>query len=101
MAIETQPERAEPTGRGPEAAAGRPWWMRPGAHIGVIGAAAGYFLGHWIGDLVGGGFSRSALSDTNDVALVLGYAFGVIGWLAGLGVFNDLFLLMLGKPIPE
>jgi cytochrome c oxidase subunit I len=102
MAIETQPDRAEPTGRGPEAAAaGRPWWMRPGVHIGVIGAVAGYFLGHWLGNLIGSGFPRTALSDTNDVAIVLGYAFGVVGWLAGLGVFNDLFGLMLGKPLPE
>ena len=41
------------------------------------------------------------MSDTNDVAIVLGYAFGVIGWVAGLGVFNDLGRLMLGKPMPE
>src|SRR5271169_1718119 len=101
MAIETQPERAEPTGRGPEVVARRPWWLRPGAHTGVIGAVIGYFLGHWLGNFLGGDFSRSALSDTNDVAIVLGYAFGVIGWVAGLGVFNDLGRLMVGKPMPE
>ncbi len=101
MAIETRPERAEPTGRGPAAAAARPWWMRPGAHTGLIGAVIGYFFGHWLGNFLAGDYARSALSDTNDVAIVLGYAFGVIGWLAGLGVFNDLGLLMLGKPIPE
>ena len=99
MAIEVQPERAEPTGR-PEVAA-RPWWLRPGVHTGLIGAVAGYFLGHWLGNFLGGGFARSSLSDTNDVAIVLGYALGVVGWLAGLGVFNDLFLLMTGKPLPE
>ena len=48
-----------------------------------------------------GQYFRSTLADTNDVALVLGYAAGVVGWLAGLGVFNDLFLLMLGKPVRE
>ena len=103
MAIETQPERAEPTGRGPEpaGAAARPWWMRPGAHTGVIGAVIGYFLGHWLGNFLGGDYARSSLSDTNDVAIVLGYAFAVIGWLAGLGVFNDLGCLMLGRPLPE
>jgi cytochrome c oxidase subunit I len=102
MAIETQPERAEPVGRGPEVAgAGRPWWLRPGAHTGLVGAVAGYFLGHWLGNFLGGDYARSALSDTNDVAIVLGYAFGVIGWLAGLGVFNDLGRLMLGRPMPE
>jgi len=103
MAIQTQPERAEPTGRGPEpaGAAARPWWMRPGAHTGLVGAVIGYFLGHWLGNFLGGDFARSGLSDTNDVAIVLGYAFGVIGWLAGLGVFNDLGRLMVGKPMPE
>ena len=103
MAIQTQPERAEPTGRGPEpaGAAARPWWMRPGAHTGLVGAVIGYFLGHWLGNFLGGDYARSALADTNDVAIVLGYAFGVIGWVAGLGVFNDLGRLMLGKPMPE
>src|SRR5580704_3653100 len=103
MAIETQPDRAEPAGSGPEVGGPggvtRPWWLRPGAHFGVIGAAIGYLLGHLLGDFVGGGFSRSALSDTNDVAIVLGYAFAVIGWLAGLGVFNDPARLLLGKPL--
>jgi cytochrome c oxidase subunit I len=101
MAIETQPERAEPTGRGPEVAASRPWWLRPGAHTGVIGGVIGYFLGHWLGNFLGGDYARSALSDTNDVAIVLGYLFAVLGWLAGLGVFNDLFGLMLGRPLRE
>ena len=101
MAIETQPERAEPTGRGPEVEARRPWWLRPGAHTGVIGAVIGYFLGHWLGNFLGGDYARSSLSDANDVAIVLGYAFAVIGWVAGLGVFNDLFGLMLGRPLPE
>src|SRR6516225_1778350 len=103
MAIETQPERAEPTGRGPEiaGAARRPWWLRPGIHTGVVGAVVGYFLGHWLGNLLGGGFDRSTLADQNNVAIVLGYAFAVIGWLVGLGVFNDLFLMMAGRPARE
>ncbi len=102
MAIETQPERAEPTGRGPGVAgAGRPWWLRPGPHFGVIGAAIGYVLGHLLGNFLSSGYAQNALSDTNDVPIVLGYAFGVIGWLAGLGVFNDLGQLIIGKPLPE
>src|SRR5260370_26747802 len=101
MAIEIQPERAEPTGRGPEVAGARPWWLRPGAHTGVIGAVIGYLLGHLLGNFLGGGYARSSLADTNDVAIVLGYAVAVIGWLAGLGVFNGLFLTMTGKPLPH
>ena len=102
MAVEIQPQRAEPGGRGPEIVGARhPWWRRPGVPAGVIGAVAGYFLGHWLGNFLGGDYARSALADTNDVAIVLGYAAAVIGWLAGLGVFNDLFLAMLGKPFRE
>jgi len=102
MAIEIQPERAEPTGGGPDiVGAGLPWWRRFGVHTGLIGAVAGYFLGHWLGNFLGGGYDRSSLADTNDVAIVLGYAVAVIGWLVGLGVLNDLFLMMLGKPVRE
>ncbi len=102
MAIEIQPERAEPTGRGPEVpGAPRPWWLRPGPHIGVIGAAAGYILGHLLGNFLSSGYAQNTLSDTNNVPIVLGYAFAVIGWLAGVGVFNDLGKLMIGKPLPH
>jgi cytochrome c oxidase subunit I len=102
MAVEIQPERAEPTGRGPAVpGSSRPWWMRPGVHTGLIGAVIGYFLGHLLGNFLGGGYSRGALADENDVAIVLGYAVGTIGWLVGLGVFNDLFLMMLGRPLPD
>src|SRR6185437_12240106 len=32
-------------------------------------------------------------------AIILGYSFLVLGWLIGLGVFNDLIRMMLGKPL--
>src|SRR6266571_3109800 len=103
MAIETHPERAEPAGSGPEVGGPggvlRPWWLRPGVHIGVIGATAGYGLGHVRGNFQASQYARNGLSDTNDVPIVLGYAFGTIGWLAGLGVFNDLGRQILGKPL--
>jgi cytochrome c oxidase subunit 1 len=99
MAIETQPERAEPISHGP--GAGRSYWMRPGVHTGVIGAAAGYLLGHALGNFLSSGYAQNSLSDSNDVPIVLGYAFAVIGWLLGLGVFNDLFRMMTGKPLPD
>src|SRR5260370_34961200 len=92
MAIEIQPERAEPTGRGPEVAGARPWWLRPGAHTGVIGAVIGYLLGHLLGNFLAGGYARRSLADTNDVAIVLGYAFPVLGWWAALARFNHLFV---------
>src|SRR5487761_1139306 len=102
MAVETQPETAQPSGRGPAATGpGKPWWMRPGIHTGVIGAAAGYLLGHLLGNFLSSGYAQNSLSDSNDVPIVLGYALAVIGWLAGLGVFNDLFRLMQGKQLTE
>ena len=103
MAIETHPDLAEPAGSGPEIGGPggvmRPWWLRPGVHTGVIGGAAGYLLGHLLGNFLSSDYARNALSDTNDVPIVLGYTLAVIGWLAGLGVFNDLGRLVLGKPL--
>ena len=103
MAIETHQDLAEPAGSGPEVGGPggvmRPWWLRPGAHVGVIGAVVGYILGHLLGNFLSSAYQQNALSDSNDIPIVLGYALGTIGWLAGLGVFNDLGRQMLGKPL--
>ena len=101
MAIETQPgaDRMKPAGPGARGA--RPWWMRPAVHTGLIGAVIGYLFGHWLGNFLASGYSQVQLGDTNDLATVLAYSFGTIGWLAGLGVFNDLGRLMAGKPLPD
>ena len=101
MAIEIQPGagRMQPVAGGPESS--RPWWMRPAIHTGLIGAVIGYFLGHWLGNALSYDYAQNALSDTNDVPIVLGYVFGVVGWLAGLGIFNDLGRLMVGKPLRD
>src|SRR6266487_4615535 len=90
MAIEIQPGagRMQPVSGGPESA--RPWWMKPAVHTGIVGGVIGYFLGHWLGNARSYDYAQNALSDTNDVPIVLGYVFGVVGWLAGLGIFNDL-----------
>ncbi|WP_300610851.1 cbb3-type cytochrome c oxidase subunit I [Trebonia sp.] len=101
MAIETQPESAQaPGGHEPGGTAKRrSWWLRPAWHTAIIGAIIGYAFGHWLGNFIGAGYQQVASSDDNDFAIVLGYAFLVIGWLIGLGVFNDLIRQMLGKPI--
>src|SRR5690348_12620293 len=101
MAIEIQPGagRMQPVAGGPESS--RPWWMRPAIHTGLIGAVIGYFLGHWLGNALSYDYAQNALSDTNDVPIVLGYVLGTVGWLAGLGVFNDLGRMMLGKPLRD
>jgi len=102
MAVKTQPERAEPTGSGPSGPvpAGS-YWRRAGVHTGVVGAVAGYLLGHWLGNFLASGYAQNPLSDSNDVPIVLGYVLGTIGWLAGVGVFNDLGRMLVGKPLPD
>jgi cytochrome c oxidase subunit I len=106
MAIETQPEMAQGSGGGAAAAARapRPWWQRPAIHTALAGAVIGYLLGHLLGNFLTGAtgaanqYPNVALSDSEDWPIVLGYLLAVVGWLAGLGVFNDLFAQMLGRP---
>jgi cytochrome c oxidase subunit I len=101
MAIEIQPEKVkEPGGHEPGSPRpGRRWWMRPAVHTGIIGAVIGYLFGHWLGNQLTTGYQQTTTADTNDMAIVLGYVFGTLGWVAGLGVFNDLGRMMAGKPI--
>jgi cytochrome c oxidase subunit 1 len=102
MSIEIEPEKAQDAaGQGPAAPGpARPWWMRPAIHTALIGAVLGYVVGHWLGNFLSSSYARNALSDTNDFPIVLGYVFGTVGWLGGLGVFNDLLRQMLGRPVP-
>jgi cytochrome c oxidase subunit I len=101
MAIEAQPESAQaPGGREPGGTPKeRAWWLRPAWHTAIIGAAIGYIFGHWLGNFLASQYQQIGTSDDNDFAIVLGYAFLVLGWLIGLGVFNDLIRQMLGKPV--
>src|SRR5215469_14191187 len=105
MAIETQPDQAHGAGGGAPAHRGRrPWWQRPAIHTALIGAVVGYLLGHVLGNYLAGSgnslYPNIALSDSSDWPIVLGYLLGVVGWLAGLGVFNDVLRQMIGKPAP-
>jgi cytochrome c oxidase subunit I len=101
MAIEIQPESAQAPGGGEPGArpTARPWWLRPAWHTAIIGAVVGYLFGHYLGNLLTSGYQQTATSDDNDFAIVLGYLFLILGWLIGLGVFNDLVKQMLGRPI--
>jgi cytochrome c oxidase subunit I len=103
MAIETQPDQARGSGGGVSAATERPWWRRPAIHTAIIGAVIGYLVGSFLGSfLTGTGnglYPNVVLSDSKDWNIVLGYVFAIIGWVAGLGVFNDLIRQMLGRPV--
>jgi cytochrome c oxidase subunit I len=104
MSIETQPEMAQGSGGGAPASssAAKPWWMRPAIHTALVGAVIGYLIGHLLGNyLTGVGasqYQQLPLSDSSDWPIVLGYLLAIVGWLAGLGVFNDVFRQMLGRP---
>jgi cytochrome c oxidase subunit 1 len=105
MAIETQPERAQGSGGGVPGAAlrPRPWWRRAAIHTAVLGAVIGFLLGHLLGNFLAGAgnaqYPNIALSDSSDWPIVLGYLLAIVGWLAGLGVFNDTLRQMVGRPV--
>ena len=101
MAIDVKPERPQaPGGRGPDAPRpARAWWLRPAVHTAIVGAVLGYLLGHWLGNFIASGYSQVTNAGQNDYAIILGYVFGTIGWLAGLGIFNDLLRQMAGRPV--
>jgi cytochrome c oxidase subunit 1 len=102
MAIETEPG-TQHAGGGDAGASGRvrSWWTRPGAHTAVIGAIIGYEVGFRIGYSFSTGYQQLSLNDSNDTPVVLGFVCMALGWLAGLGVFNDLFRQMAGRPLRE
>jgi cytochrome c oxidase subunit I len=105
MAIETQPEQAHGAGGSqPGGPRRRPWWMRPAIHTAIVGAVIGYLLGHWLGNVLAASnlatqYPNIKLSESSDWPIVLGYALAIVGWLIGLGVFNDLFRQTIGRPV--
>src|SRR5271168_593351 len=65
----------------------------------VILGVGGYYLGWWIGHLIKSpSFAYESAADENDVALLLGYIFGVVGFLIGLGFANYPVSRLLGRP---
>jgi cytochrome c oxidase subunit 1 len=80
----------------------RPLWRRLiGFNLltAVILGVGGYYLGWWIGHLINGpSFEYESATDENDVALLLGYVGGVIGFLVGLGFANYPVSRLLGRP---
>jgi cytochrome c oxidase subunit 1 len=79
----------------------RPVWLGPHAGRALVGAVAGYALGHWIGNLLAAGYTHVQGSGQNDVAIVLGLSIGVVGWLAGAGMLDYPLAKMAGRePLP-
>jgi cytochrome c oxidase subunit 1 len=81
----------------------RPLWRRlVGFNLltAVLLGVAGYYLGWWIGHLFTDtkSYEYTLKTDENDVALLLGYLFGVIGFLVGMGFANYPVGRLLGRP---
>jgi cytochrome c oxidase subunit I len=81
---------------------GRPIWRRLlGFNLltAVILGVGGYYLGWFIGHQIDGkSFEFQTATDENDVALLLAYLFGVVGFLIGLGFANYPVSRLLGRP---
>jgi len=77
------PERPSDVGR-PE----KPWYAGPNLLTGILGAAIGYLVGHWLGNAIASGYQQYQGSGQNDYAIVLGYVLATVGWLAGMGALT-------------
>jgi cytochrome c oxidase subunit 1 len=80
----------------------RPLWRRLiGFNLltAVLLGVGGYYLGWFIGHQIKGtSFAYEKKSSESDVALLLAYFFGVIGFLIGLGFANYPLSRLLGRP---
>jgi cytochrome c oxidase subunit I len=80
----------------------RPLWRRLiGFNLltAVLLGVGGYYLGWFIGHQIGGpSYKYEVKSGENDVALLLAYFGGVIGFLIGLGFANYPISRLLGRP---
>jgi cytochrome c oxidase subunit 1 len=67
---------------------------------GILLGIAGWYIGHFIGGrFTGEGLAYySKTAGENDIAIMLGYLLGVVGFLAGLGFANYPLRRLLGHP---
>src|SRR5579863_2392743 len=86
-----------PPMRGALPASRRPAWF--GQHVGtaIVLMVAGYAFGHWIGNVISSHRAYVGTAAENDVAIVLGLVFGVLGWLIGVGALNYPFAKLIGR----
>ena len=77
------------------------WTQRPGLLsqniiTAIVFAIIGYTIGHWFGNYLASGYSYIANSGQNSIADTLALAFGVVGWLGGIGALNYPFAKLFG-----
>jgi cytochrome c oxidase subunit I len=77
-----------------------PWHGVIGFNLltGLLLGIGGFFLGAWIGGQIAVGHDYLLGTNQNDVGLFMGYLFGTIGWLAGLGFLNYPLARIAGRP---
>ncbi len=87
-------------GDGGRAVAGEKKGFRLNAFTGLIAGGLGYLFGHWMGNAIAGGYQQVVGSGQNDIAILLGFIFGTIGWFLGLGILNYPLKKMAGIEPP-
>jgi cytochrome c oxidase subunit 1 len=80
----------------------RPGILAPNALWALVGAVVGYLFGHFCGNVIAANQAVVQDNGQNNVAVVLALAFGVVGWLAGAGMFNYPLAKLIGRePLPS
>jgi len=78
------------------------FWLGPNIVWAFVGAAIGWILGHWLGDVIAGTNPTWVNTGTNNVANTLGLSFLALGWLAGAGALNYPLQKLVGRePAPH
>ncbi|NNN08561.1 MAG: hypothetical protein HKL85_05130 [Acidimicrobiaceae bacterium] len=77
----------------PHESRGLSWTQRPGilsqnVITALVFAVIGYVIGHWFGNYLSSGYTYIANSGQNSISNTLALAFGVLGWLGGIGALN-------------
>ncbi len=77
------------------------WTQRPGLLsqnllTAIVFGVIGYLIGHWFGNYLSSGYTYIANSGQNSIANTLALAFGVVGWLGGIGALNYPFAKLFG-----
>jgi cytochrome c oxidase subunit 1 len=81
----------------PSSTGERSYWASGNIVYGLIAAALGYALGHLLGNMIASDYQQVQGMGQNDMALVLGYLFATVGWLAGIGALNYPVMKLLGR----
>ena len=80
----------------------RSFWLHQSLATALIGAVAGYAAGYFTGIWIAGNYVNVVNNGENDIAVVLGLCFGVVGWLAGIGALNYPLAKLAGRePLAE